>query len=158
MDGMTTIQFRVYGEPKPQGSKKSVPIYSRTGPVMRDGRVLTRVVNDNPKLGQWRQEVSQAARSAYSGELLTGPLRVEMTFGRPRPRSHYGSGRHVGVLKPSAEPYPTTRPDVLKLARAVEDSLTGVVYRDDSQIVTEILYKRWTEYFVVDVIVTELEA
>lgn len=61
---MMTIQFRVYGEPKPQGSKKSVPIYSRTGPVMRDGRVLTRVVNDNPKLGQWRQGVAQAARAA----------------------------------------------------------------------------------------------
>jgi Holliday junction resolvase RusA-like endonuclease len=35
------------------------------------------------------------------------------------------------------------KPDVLKLARAVEDALTGILYRDDAQIVTEVLRKRY---------------
>jgi Holliday junction resolvase RusA-like endonuclease len=153
---MTTIRFAVYGEPKPQGSKKSVPIYSRSGPVMKNGRVLTRVVNDNPKLGEWRQELSYAARQAYSGPLLCGPLKVAMTFYRPRPSAHFGSGKNAGVVKASAIGWPISRPDVLKLARAVEDSLTGVLYRDDSQIVDERLVKAWGECFSVEVTVTEL--
>lgn len=32
-------------------------------------------------------------------------------------------------------------PDVLKLARGVEDALTGIVWRDDAQIVNESLSK-----------------
>jgi Holliday junction resolvase RusA-like endonuclease len=38
-----------------------------------------------------------------------------------------------------------TRPDVLKLARAAEDALTGIVWRDDSQIVHETLAKVYGE-------------
>lgn len=153
---MTTISFSVFGEPKPQGSKRVVPIYSKSGPVMRDGRVLTRCVNDNPKLGEWRQEIAHAARQAYSGPLLSGPLSVSMTFVRPRPSAHFGSGRNSEVVKPSAPGWPITKPDVLKLARAVEDSMKGVIYRDDSQIVDERLRKVYGEYFCVDVDVMEL--
>lgn len=153
---MTMISFSVFGEPKPQGSKKVMPIYSKAGPVMRDGRVLTRCVNDNPKLGEWRQEIAHAARQAYSGPLLCGALQVVMRFVRPRPSSHFGTGRNFAVLKPSAPAWPTTKPDVLKLARAVEDSMKGVIYRDDSQIVREVLAKDYGDYFRVDVVVLEL--
>ncbi len=155
---MTTISFSVFGEPKPQGSKRVVPIYSKAGPVIRDGRVLTRCVNDNPKLGEWRQEIAHAARMAYSGPLLCGPLQVAMTFVRPRPSSHFGSGRNAATLKPSSPDWPIARPDVLKLARAVEDSLSGVIYRDDSQIVDERLTKIFGDCFRVDVAVIELGA
>ena len=31
--------------------------------------------------------------------------------------------------------YPITIPDCLKLGRAVEDSLSGIIYKDDSQVV-----------------------
>jgi Holliday junction resolvase RusA-like endonuclease len=48
-------------------------------------------------------------------------------------------------LRASAPRYPTGRPDVLKLARACEDALTGVIWRDDAQIVVERLYKDWGE-------------
>ena len=34
---------------------------------------------------------------------------------------------------------------MLKLARAVEDAMSGVVYRDDAQVVTEVLRKRYGE-------------
>jgi Holliday junction resolvase RusA-like endonuclease len=41
------------------------------------------------------------------------------------------------------QPYPTSRPDLLKHIRALEDALTGVVWRDDSQIIEQHLEKRW---------------
>ena len=83
---------------------------------------------------------------------MTGALRVSFTFYRPRPKGHFGA---KGV-RPSAPRYPTTKPDVLKLARAVEDALTGVLWRDDAQIVAESIYKDYGEPARVVVTVEEI--
>lgn len=40
---------------------------------------------------------------------------------------------------------PETRPDADKLLRAVGDALTGVVYRDDAQLTTVVVRKRWAK-------------
>lgn len=147
------IRFCVVGQPVTQGSKRVVPIYKQGSPLVANGRVVTRVVDDNPRLGEWRQEIALAARQAYDGELLLGPLRLELDFVRPRPQSHFGSGKNARRLKESAPEWPTGKPDTVKLARAVEDALTGVVWRDDSQIVEHILRKSFGQYFVVDVLI-----
>ena len=47
------------------------------------------------------------------------------------------------LLKDSAPVFKDTAPDLSKLWRAVEDSLTGIVYKDDSQVVQLALQKRW---------------
>jgi crossover junction endodeoxyribonuclease RusA len=153
------IEFEVVGEPKPQGSKKSTPIYRKDGELVRtaDGRIMTRTIDDNPKTGQWKQEIAQAARQTYRGSLLDGPLALWLTFVRPRPKSHYGTGRNAARLKDSAPAYPTGRPDTLKLARAVEDALTGVVWRDDSLICRHHLGKVWGDYFCVHVAIEAIE-
>jgi Holliday junction resolvase RusA-like endonuclease len=102
-----------------------------------------RIVNDNPRLSDWRRQVASAAREAYGGALLTDALCLTLSFEQPRPRFHYGSGKNASKLKQSAALYPTGRPDTVKLARAVEDALTGVLWRDDSQIVEHHLKKRY---------------
>ena len=48
---------------------------------------------------------------------------LDLLFRFPRPRSHFGTGRNAGQLKPSAPFYVRTRPDLDKLARAVGDAL-----------------------------------
>ena len=58
-----------------------------------------------------------------------------------RPKGHFGKR---GLL-PSAPIAPIVKPDLLKLARAVEDALSGLVYKDDAQIVREILDKHYGE-------------
>src|SRR5207244_637695 len=87
--------------------------------------------------------VAQVAAENFTQDPLTGPVVIHFTFYRQRPAAHYGTGRNSGTLKASAPVYPTTRPDALKLARGVEDALTGIVYRDDAQIVEERLFKRY---------------
>ena len=67
--------------------------------------------------------------------LWEGPITLKLVFMRDRPKGHYGQGRNAGKLKPSAPPYPTTKPDLDKLNRAVGDALTGIVWKDDSQVV-----------------------
>lgn len=151
----TVIEFRVVGKPQPAGSKRAVPIRTKAGVIVRDGRVLTRVIDANPNSAEWKQQVSSAARAAVGDafELLTGPLGLSLEFFSPRPKSHYGTGRRAGVLKQSAPRFPTSKPDLLKLARGVEDALTGVLYRDDSQIVIERLKKQYGTHFCLDVCV-----
>ena len=153
------ISFEVVGQPATQGSKVEQVIRGKGGvPIVKNGRTLTTIREDNPRLAQWRQEVAHAASQVYSGPLLTGAVTLTLAFGRPRPKSHYGTGRNANVLKPSAPKYPITKPDVSKLTRAVEDALTGVIWRDDSQVQCLHVTKEFTERFHVWVTVeTELE-
>lgn len=140
----TRIHFTVLGKARPAGSKRAF-VNRKTGqPIVTD---------DSGKEGKaWRADVKNSAHLAHQGPLLTGELTVVMTFYRPRPKAHL---RANGEVKDSAPKAPVTRPDVLKLARAVEDALTGVVYRDDSQITDELLQKRFGEPERVEVTVVE---
>jgi Holliday junction resolvase RusA-like endonuclease len=138
------MTIRVYGEPGTAGSKSAGVSYRKGAdgkpePVKTaDGRLVTFVKDSSGAKGKaWRSLVADAGAEAMDGrEKLSGPLYVEMTFLRARAAGHYGSGRNAGVLKDSAPAYPAVRPDVLKHARATEDSLTGVVWEDDSRVVS----------------------
>ena len=77
----------------------------------------------------YRQAIALTWRSAV-GRMFLGPLRVtiELTFTRPKSakRSHH-----------------TVRPDLSNCVKAVEDSLNGIAWADDSQIVEEISRKAY---------------
>ena len=88
--------------------------------------------------------------------ILRCAIAATFTFYRPRPKSHFGTGRNAAILKPSAPTYPIGRPDALKLARAVEDAMTGVVYSDDALIVREVLTKFWGEPARVEIAIEAL--
>jgi Holliday junction resolvase RusA-like endonuclease len=124
--------FVVYGKAAPAGSKTAFVARGRT------------FVRDSSKASYaWKEKVSDRAAEVFGNdhELVTGPLEVWLTFYVPRPASHYGTGRNADKLKDSAPKFPTVKPDVLKLARAVEDGMTSAVWRDDAQIVREHIYK-----------------
>jgi Holliday junction resolvase RusA-like endonuclease len=138
------VAIVVYGDCQPAGSKRA---------FFRPGMKHPSVVDDNSKSKGWKHVVAYSARQVYQGPLLEGPLRFTATFYRPRLQGHYGSGKNASKLKASAPEYPTTKPDVLKLARAAEDALTNVVWRDDAQIVDEHLFKRWGEPARVEILI-----
>lgn len=110
--------FSVAGTPRPQGSKR----------VVR-GRLL----EASRHVAAWREAVRQAATEAMPDgyEPHDGQVEVSLVFLMPRPKGHVGARG----LRPSAPTSPLGRPDVDKLARAVLDALTGVIFRDDSQVV-----------------------
>lgn len=145
-----TIKFTVHGNPQTAGSKRAFAF------KRRDGSLGSQVTDDNPKGKAWRSQVVDAARQVFGGDLLRGPLGVSFTFFRPRPKGHFGTGRNADKLKASAPDHPTTKPDVLKLARCAEDALTGVVWADDAQIVDESLSKRYGEPARMEVVVRVL--
>ena len=120
------IEFYATGLPKPQGSKKAIPHATTGRPIL---------IESNPAGHHaWRRTVATVAAFTMRGRPpLEGPLTVQMTFALPRPKSH-----------PKTRPsWPTGRPDLDKLARAVGDSCTGIVWRDDAQVVYLVLRKCW---------------
>ena len=133
--------WRVGSEPSGVGMIRLTPPFIEKGCSPERG-----VTDDNTKSRSWKTEIAQAAGLAMTGagrSLYRGPLDVTFTFYRRRPKGHFGSGRNANVLKASADRWPITKPDVLKLARAAEDALTGVVWNDDAQIVREQLVKEY---------------
>ena len=125
--------FFVPGTPRPGGSKTGF-FNKKLGRVMMTDACKT--------VRPWMAAVADAAMQAYDGPVLEKvPINLDLVFMLSRPGGHYGTGRNAGSLKKSAPPYPVTRPDALKLARAVEDALSGVIYRDDASIVSETISK-----------------
>jgi Holliday junction resolvase RusA-like endonuclease len=136
---MSAVEFTVYGHPATAGSKRSFA-------VRRGGQFTgqTATTDDNPRTKSWQAIVASAALEASSG-CSRGPLLLALAFYLHRPRAHYGTGRNSSRVRDSAPARPAVRPDLLKLTRAVEDALTGVLWHDDAQICIEQLSKHYAE-------------
>lgn len=117
-DISTNVSFRVYGVPAPQGSKTAFVRGGRA--VVVDGSSTT----GRQKLSSWRAEVAREAQNEANTEPFQGPVSVTIRFYMPRPKS-----------APKSRLYPDRKPDVDKLVRSTLDALSGVIYRDDAQIV-----------------------
>jgi Holliday junction resolvase RusA-like endonuclease len=138
------IEFFVPGAPVPGGSKRAFPIRGR------DGALHVGVTDMSGRRGvEWRAAIRLAAAEAAPkvdavgrrAAAYRGALRLALWFFVRRPKGHHGKR---GLL-PSAPMVPTTKPDVLKLARAVEDACTGILWFDDAQIVDEELHKLYAD-------------
>ena len=109
------VTFTVSGAPKPKGSMRAFVPKGWNRPVL---------TTSNARLKAWEQtirSVAQAHVSAYT----TDPVRVRLRFALPRPKSL--------SRRASCQPH-TKRPDVDKLCRATLDALTGILWKDDSQV------------------------
>jgi Holliday junction resolvase RusA-like endonuclease len=115
------IEFRVYGLPVPQGSKK----------VIRGNLIEM----SDARLRSWRQDVAAQAHQAMSRPPWKEAIQIELGFFFPRPKNHYGTGRNSEKLKALAPAYPAVHPDLDKLVRSVLDALSGVCFEDDRQVV-----------------------
>ena len=121
------IDFFVPGVPRPQGSKTAFYVKAIGRAVLTDAC---------KELKPWREAVAAAAREAYQGTPYLGPVTMRVTFYYQRPKNHYGTGKNAGKLKPSAPSRMSSGYDLDKLHRAIGDAMTGIIYRDDSQIDT----------------------
>jgi Holliday junction resolvase RusA-like endonuclease len=111
------MRFTVLGEPIPQGSLKAFTPKGWTRPIL---------TNDNKKTKPWRQQVSQTCLESMKGGSPAGrkvPMRLMVSFYFSKPKG----------IKNFAEK--VTRPDLDKCVRLVLDSLTGIAYEDDSQVI-----------------------
>lgn len=115
------LELFVPGQPAPQGSKRHVG----HGVLVESSRAVA----------PWRTTVAWHVAQAYAGSVLDVALAVDIEFVMRRPTS----------CPKRSTPPATKRPDLDKLARAVLDALSGVVWRDDSLIIDLHPTKRLAE-------------
>mgnify|MGYP001558892919 CR=1 FL=1 len=121
---MSTVSFFVAGVPVPQGSMRA---------FMPKGGHFPVVTADNKGMLPWRQRIATEAQRAMEGRApFLVPVSVAAQFHLPRPKS-----------RPKRDLFPDRKPDVDKLARAVLDSLTGIVFRDDAQVCSLFVVKHY---------------
>lgn len=150
------LSFFVPGHPKTQGSLR--PFALKKG-----GRYTGKVVTpQDSKVQSWRGVVSTYALQAMQRQQqrkTTAPVRVELSFFLLRPKGHFGTGKNSEQVKNSAPTHPVSQRsgDGDKLTRAVWDALTGVVWNDDSQVVSWEGHKTYGAQEGVSVTVQALE-
>lgn len=111
------VSFFIPGDPVPQGRPRACLIGGR-------------VVMYDPKTSKdWKKIVSQVA-SLYCKKPFSGALSLELTF-------------WLRKAKSCKEADPIKRPDVDNLGKAVMDACNGILYKDDSQIISLSVYKRY---------------
>lgn len=131
---MTQVAFHVNRKAEPQGSKHAFVVPGKNGQKARA------VVVDQKKtsMRSYRTDVRNEAIIALQ------VLKVEQPM----------AGRHVPValnikfvfVRPESAKkrrYPSVAPDIDKLARSTIDSLIGVLFVDDSQVVSVFMQKEY---------------
>lgn len=116
-----SIQLFIPGNPVPQGRPRA---YVR-------GKHAS--VYEDAKSKDWKHVIAVHARAWLLGndikegdwKLIDTAIKLEITFKLLRPKS-------VSAKK---RPEPITRPDLDNLVKAVKDALSGVLWRDDSQVI-----------------------
>ena len=122
----------VPGKPISQGSKTLV---AYRGP---NGRMRVTMRESAKHLASWRELIAYTARQAYGARPLIPrdvPVTLDLEFVLPRPAS----------APKRRTPPAVKKPDLDKIARAVGDALTHVVYSDDSQVTELHARKRVAE-------------
>lgn len=116
------LRLIIFGVPQPQGSHRIARVGLRFA-----------IVDSNIRLRPWRAMVTGWARSQKDPGIFEGPVTLDLDFTLARPKSI-----------PKSRRYPDKRPDLSKLFRAVEDSLTVArVWYDDGQVVHSEQWKRY---------------
>lgn len=95
-----------------------------------------------------------AARAMAGAAPFDGPIRVELWARMPVPPSWSKRKQQAalaGVVRP------TGTPDLDNLLKLVGDSLNGIVWRDDAQVVEARMSKRYDHIPMTVVIVTPME-
>jgi crossover junction endodeoxyribonuclease RusA len=125
-----SITFQVRGmNPAPQGSKEYVG-------KNKNGTAI--LIETCKRLKEWRDFVTSVAID-LDVPMIESAVSMSVVFMFQRPKSHFNKKG----LKSNAPRHMTVRPDRDKLLRAIGDSLTGVLYKDDSYIVDGNTSKRY---------------
>ena len=112
------------------------------------------MVESSKYVANWRAFARMCAVAAMAGRpVIDKPnaVVVEVVFEFDRPKSHFNKKG----LKSTVPIYHTGTPDVDKLLRALFDSMTGVIFHDDSQVAVVRAVKLYGVIAKTTVVVTQ---
>jgi Holliday junction resolvase RusA-like endonuclease len=119
------ITFTIPGEPQGKGR----PRFTRFGKPYTPKQTTV-----------YERAVKYYFRMAYKGERMLGPMAVKITavLGVPLRGSKLENGRKLaGIIRP------TKKPDADNIGKIICDSLNGMAWRDDAQVVKLAVVKQY---------------
>lgn len=129
------LRFSVPGHPKGKGRARFVSTPS-------GGRAFTPA-----DTVAYERMIAWLAKQA-GAQPVEGPLRMRLAIYMQIPQSA-SKKRRADML--SGAEFPTKKPDVSNVLKAVEDGLNGIAYKDDAQLVSLIVDKFWSDEPRVDI-------
>ncbi|MNJ10053.1 Endodeoxyribonuclease RusA [compost metagenome] len=129
MHDLKPVSFLVPGEPIGKGRP-------RIGKVGAHARMFTPA-----KTANYEGLIALAGTDAMAGRtLLEGPVMVELriVMGVPASKSKKWKAQAL-----AGEVFPTKKPDMDNVIKAIYDGLNGVVWKDDVQVVDAFVRKRY---------------
>lgn len=136
------IRFTVHGDAVAQGRPRAGKSF--TGKT---------VVYDPSKSRDYKQYVRFVASQNRPEKPYEGQLMMQIDVYRPMPKS---MAKYKQKLALEGHIRPVTKPDTSNYAKGIEDALNGVIYKDDSQIVSSVINKFYSDKPRVEVMVVEL--
>jgi len=141
---VTEIAFEVPGVPVGKGR----PRFARMGSAVR--------TYTPAKTAGYERLVGLRAAAAMAGrEPFGGAVELTVEIRMPVPTSWPRAKREAALRGTS---WPTGKPDVDNVVKAVEDGMAGVVFADDKQVVSIVARKLYHATPGVDVLVREIAA
>lgn len=127
-----TLKLFIIGIPVPQGRPRTtcarcpLAIAAKKG-VRGYGRPFAHIY-DPPNSKEWKKDVTLQAISVKNREKWQTiereiPVYMNITFYMPKPKSC-----------PKSRIWPTVKPDLDNVEKAIKDALNGVLYVDDAQV------------------------
>lgn len=135
------IIFDVPGDPKGKGR----PRFAKRGK-------FTKVYTDQQTLDYENVIRVHASQAIGSSQPLETPINVYLYVRLPIPQS-YSKKRKEACLSGSERP--TKKPDIDNIAKAFLDAMNGVIYLDDTQVVSLHVNKLYSAVPGVDVMIRE---
>lgn len=123
---MREIHFTIDGPVQPQGR-----------PRFGNGRAY------DPKSSRdYKRHVQQVGLDYVLDQLIETAIELHIDVYWRRPKKY---SKKKELLQFKDELRPTTKPDLDNLAKGIKDGLTGVIWKDDSQIVSLYLHKHYCD-------------
>lgn len=128
-----TLKFNIPGEPCAQGRPRFAVFHGHA------------VAYDPAKSKNYKSFVKMLAMAAMDEQewkYTELPLRIAICAWESIPKSKTKKFRQDAL---EGKEFPTVKPDLDNVAKTIMDALSGVVYKDDKQVVDLIVKKRYTD-------------
>jgi Holliday junction resolvase RusA-like endonuclease len=136
------IQFTVYGEPVAQGRPRA---------TMINGHIR---MYDPKKSRDFKDYVRLVASEHRPEKLLEGPISLVVKVYKPTLKSF---SKKKKAAAEAGQLRPTSKPDVSNYLKLIEDALTGVIWKDDSQIIDCSISKYYSETPRTEIQIKEMD-
>ena len=135
---MKKAKFTIPGKPVPQKRHRMGRGFSYDPSAPDKKRVRTEIIFQNRKKNIHKGDVS-----------------MFITFHMQRPKSHYRTGKFKEFLKKGSPYKHTSKPDIDNLIKFIMDCCSGILYKDDNQVVNITANKQYadnetrTEFYII---------